>query len=153
MATICSDALQVSADASADQAVSVVLGNDLAIRGVPGRPPDLPDLRVDAREISARAYVTFEHGQKVRTLLQRPQLSVQKITHQHALENQPIACKLIVENTGTTTVEDMSIELTAKIEPQKRAEIVAGFLGRKLLIMQSGKPNPLVSGGARPVRP
>ena len=51
---------------------------------------------------------------------------------------------LVVENTGSATVKDIPIELRAKIEPQKPAEIEAGFLGRKLMIMQSGRPNPLV---------
>ena len=51
---------------------------------------------------------------------------------------------LVVENTGTSPVKDIPIELRAKIEPQKPAEIEAGFLGRKLMIMQSGRPNPLV---------
>ena len=51
---------------------------------------------------------------------------------------------LVVENTGTSAVKDIPIELRAKIEPQKPAEIEAGFLGRKLMIMQSGRPNPLV---------
>jgi hypothetical protein len=51
---------------------------------------------------------------------------------------------LVVENTGPMAVQDIPIELRAKIEPQKPAEIEAGFLGRKLMIMQSGRPNPLV---------
>ena len=51
---------------------------------------------------------------------------------------------LVVENSGSTPAQDIPIELTAKIEPQKRAEVVAGFLGRKLMIMQGGRPNPLV---------
>lgn len=54
------------------------------------------------------------------------------------------ALSLVVENTGSTAVLDMPIELSAKIEPRKRAEVVAGFLGRKLLIVQGGRPLPLV---------
>jgi zinc-ribbon domain len=54
------------------------------------------------------------------------------------------ALSLVVENTGDTVVQDVPIELSAKIEPQKRAEIVAGFLGRKLVILQSGHPIPLI---------
>jgi len=54
------------------------------------------------------------------------------------------ALSLIVENTGTTPVVDMPVELSARIEPQKRAEVIAGFLGRKLLIVQGGRPIPLV---------
>lgn len=51
---------------------------------------------------------------------------------------------LVVENTGSTSVHDIPIELSAKIEPQKQAEVIAGFLGRKLMIMQRGRPLPLV---------
>lgn len=51
---------------------------------------------------------------------------------------------IVVENSGSTPVQDIPIELSAKIEPQKPAEVIAGFLGRKLLIMQRGRPNPLV---------
>ncbi len=54
------------------------------------------------------------------------------------------ALSLVVENTGSTAVQDMPIELSAKIEPRKPAEVVAGFLGRKLLIVQGGRPLPLV---------
>jgi hypothetical protein len=54
------------------------------------------------------------------------------------------ALSLVVENTGDTPVQDMPIELSAKIEPQKPAEVIAGFLGRKLLIVQRGRPIPLV---------
>lgn len=51
---------------------------------------------------------------------------------------------LVVENSGSNAVQDIPIELTAKIAPQKRADVTAGFLGRKLMIMQGGRPNPLV---------
>jgi hypothetical protein len=54
------------------------------------------------------------------------------------------ALSLIVENMGSSAVIDMPIELVARIEPRKPAEVVAGFLGRKLLIVQGGRPIPLV---------
>ena len=54
------------------------------------------------------------------------------------------ALSLVVENTGDTVVQDVPIELSAKIEPLKKAEVVAGFLGRKLFIIQAGHPIPLV---------
>jgi len=54
------------------------------------------------------------------------------------------ALSLVVENTGDTVVQDVPIELSAKIEPQKKAEIIAGFLGRKLVILQTGHPIPLI---------
>lgn len=51
---------------------------------------------------------------------------------------------LVVENTGATPVSEIPVELSAKIEPQKSAEVIAGFLGRRLLIMQQGHSLPLV---------
>jgi hypothetical protein len=54
------------------------------------------------------------------------------------------ALSLVVENTGDTVVQDVPIELRARIEPQKQAEVIAGFLGRKLVILQSGRPIPLI---------
>jgi hypothetical protein len=51
---------------------------------------------------------------------------------------------LVVENTGATAIQDIPVELTAKIEPQKNAEVIASFQARKLLIMQHGRPLPLV---------
>ncbi len=54
------------------------------------------------------------------------------------------ALSLVVENTGSAPILDMPIELRARIEPQQRAEVIAGFLGRKLLIVQGGRSIPLV---------
>jgi hypothetical protein len=54
------------------------------------------------------------------------------------------ALSLVVDNTGDTVIQDMPIELSAKIEPPKKADVVAGFLGRKLLIVQAGHPIPLI---------
>jgi len=54
------------------------------------------------------------------------------------------ALSLVVDNTGETAIQDMPIELSAKIEPPKQAEVIAGFLGRKLVIIQAGHPIPLI---------
>ena len=51
---------------------------------------------------------------------------------------------LVVENTGTAAAQEIPVELSAKIEPQKPAEVIASFLGRRLLIMQHGRSLPLV---------
>jgi uncharacterized repeat protein (TIGR01451 family) len=60
--------------------------------------------------LEATARVQFEHGQKVSTVLHRPQIAIRKITNRHALENEPIACKLIVENTGAVDVSNITID-------------------------------------------
>ena len=54
------------------------------------------------------------------------------------------ALSLVVENTGSVPAQEIPIELSARIEPAKRADVEAGFLGRKLLILQQGHTLPLV---------
>ena len=51
---------------------------------------------------------------------------------------------LVMENTGSKAVREIPVELRARIEPMQRAEISATFLGRRLLIMNAGKPLPLI---------
>lgn len=53
--------------------------------------------------------VSFEHGQKVRTALQRPKLTVKKLANQFAVENQPMTCRLVVENNGPLDVVNVSV--------------------------------------------
>lgn len=53
------------------------------------------------------------------------------------------ALSLVVENTGSVAAEEIPIELRATIEPAKRADVEADFLGRKLLILQQGHTLPL----------
>ncbi len=54
------------------------------------------------------------------------------------------AFSLVVENTGAMAVREIPVELSARIEPPKRADVEADFLGRKLLILQQGHTLPLV---------
>ena len=63
------------------------------------------------------------------------------------------ALSLMVENTGQTTVRDIPVEIRARIEPQMKAEVMATFLGRQLMIMQSGQSLPLIVVLADPVEP
>src|SRR5207247_270090 len=44
------------------------------------------------------------------------------------------ALSLVVENTGAVAVREIPIELSARIEPPKRADVEADFLGRKLMV-------------------
>jgi uncharacterized repeat protein (TIGR01451 family) len=67
---------------------------------------------LEAIENTAR--VQFEHGQRVRTTLKRPQLVLKKTSVKHALEGSPIACTLTVENTGD--VEVVNIEVHDALE-------------------------------------
>jgi len=54
------------------------------------------------------------------------------------------ALSLVVENAGPVGVQEIPIELRARIEPMKQADVEADFLGRKLLILQEGHTLPLV---------
>jgi len=54
------------------------------------------------------------------------------------------ALSLVVENTGSVPAREIPIELSARIEPAKRADVEADFLGRKLLILQQGHTLPIV---------
>src|SRR5262249_19833680 len=63
------------------------------------------------------------------------------------------ALSLVIENTGKTTVQDIPVEISARIEPSRPAEVMTTFLGRQLMIMQAGKSLPLVVVLADPVAP
>src|SRR5262249_44106060 len=66
----------------------------------------------DADAVENVARVSFEHGQKVKTVLQRPKLTVRKLSNQYAVENQPIPCRLIVENNGPLDVVNVVVKET-----------------------------------------
>jgi hypothetical protein len=50
---------------------------------------------------------------------------------------------VVVENTGSTAVDNIPVELRATITPAKRADVEADFLGRRLLVLQQGHTLPL----------
>jgi hypothetical protein len=54
------------------------------------------------------------------------------------------ALSLVVENTGPAPIEEIPVELRATIEPVKKADVEADFLGRRILILQQGRPLPLI---------
>ena len=51
---------------------------------------------------------------------------------------------LILENTGSTPVAEVPVEVRARIEPAQPAEVDVDLMGRRLVIMSGGKPIPLV---------
>ena len=51
---------------------------------------------------------------------------------------------LVLENTGSSPVSEVPVELLARIEPMKPAEVDVDFVARRLVIMLGGKPMPLV---------
>jgi hypothetical protein len=60
---------------------------------------------------------------------------------------------LVLENKGKTPVREIPVDVVATIEPQKKAEVILGFLGRKLVIMQDGQSLPLTIVLSDPVDP
>jgi len=63
------------------------------------------------------------------------------------------AMSLVDENTGTEALQEIPVDLTAKIEPPKPADIMASFLGRRLMIMQRGHSLPLTILLSGPIQP
>jgi len=53
------------------------------------------------------------------------------------------ALSLVVENPGAAPVSEIPVELRATIEPVKKADVEADFLGRRLLILQQGHTLPV----------
>jgi len=50
---------------------------------------------------------------------------------------------LVVENTGTKSIRGIPIELSARIEPAKLADVTAAFPGDRELLMKAGKAQPV----------
>ena len=63
------------------------------------------------------------------------------------------ALSLVVENTGTATLQEIPVDLTARVEPPQAADVMASFLGRRLMIMQRGHPLPLTILLSGPIPP
>ena len=50
---------------------------------------------------------------------------------------------LVVENTGTKSIRGIPIELHARIEPAKLADVMAAFPGDREVLIKAGKPQPV----------
>ena len=50
---------------------------------------------------------------------------------------------LIVENTGTKSIKGIPVELRARIEPAKKADVVAALPGDRELLVKAGKAQPV----------
>ena len=51
---------------------------------------------------------------------------------------------LVVENTGTTPIRSIPIEVHARIEPPKTADVLAAFPGDREMVIAGGRPRPIV---------
>jgi uncharacterized repeat protein (TIGR01451 family) len=61
------------------------------------------------RSVSAKAFVTFEHGQEVTTEVESPKVQVTKSAPEKALGTGPIAVAVRVTNTGKVAVRDVRV--------------------------------------------
>ena len=50
---------------------------------------------------------------------------------------------LIVENTGTTPVRYIPVEVHARMDPPKTADVLAAFAGDRELVIDGGKPRAI----------
>jgi hypothetical protein len=50
---------------------------------------------------------------------------------------------IVVENTGTKSIKGIPIELQARIEPAKLADVTAAFPSDRELLIKAGKPQPV----------
>ena len=66
----------------------------------------------EAEAVENVARVSFEHGQKVKTVLHKPKLSVKKFANQYALEKQAVLCVLEVKNEGALDVDNIVVAET-----------------------------------------
>jgi uncharacterized repeat protein (TIGR01451 family) len=67
----------------------------------------------DAREVSARAYVSFEHGQQVTTRINAPKLKVKTDAPKQTTVGSPVPVRVVVTNDGR--VPEQNVKLTGNI--------------------------------------
>lgn len=62
-----------------------------------------------AREVRAKAYVSFEHGQEVVTQIEKPKLSVKKVATKETARGEPVAVEVRVTNVGPMPVHKVRL--------------------------------------------
>jgi uncharacterized repeat protein (TIGR01451 family) len=65
------------------------------------------------REVDARAYVSFEHGQQVKTRINTPKLKVRTETPRESVVGRSIPVRVVVTNEGRVPIQN--VKLTANI--------------------------------------
>jgi len=62
-----------------------------------------------AKEVRAKAYVSFEHGQEVVTQIEKPRLSVKKAATKEVARGEPVAVEVRVTNVGPMPVHKVRL--------------------------------------------
>ena len=63
----------------------------------------------EAKSVTAKAFVGFEHGQAVTTDHEKPKVTIKKFAPEKAVGTEPIAVRVQVTNTSRVTVKDIDV--------------------------------------------
>ena len=66
-------------------------------------------MNADAKSVTAKAFVGFEHGQAVTTDPEKPKVTVTKSAPEKANGTEPIAVRVLVKNVSRVTVKDVEV--------------------------------------------
>lgn len=62
-----------------------------------------------AKDVRARAYVSFEHGQEVVTQIEKPKLAVKKVASKDAARGEPVTVRVEVTNAGPMPIHKVRL--------------------------------------------
>ena len=65
--------------------------------------------KADAKEVKNLAYVRFEHGEATVTRIARPGLKVSRTAPKQAVKDEPFTVRVLVENTGRVSAEQVKL--------------------------------------------
>ncbi len=66
-------------------------------------------MNMDAKSVTAKAFVGFEHGQAVTTDHEKPKVTVTKSAPEKAVGTEPIPVRVLVKNVSRVTVKDVEV--------------------------------------------
>ncbi len=66
-------------------------------------------MKADAKGVTAKAFVGFEHGQAVTTDPEKPKVTVTKSAPEKAVGTEPIPVRVLVKNVSRVTVKDVEV--------------------------------------------
>ena len=61
------------------------------------------------KDVRARAYVSFEHGQEVVTQIEKPKLAVKKVASKDAARGEPVEVRVTVTNAGPMPIHKVRL--------------------------------------------
>lgn len=80
------------------------------------------------REISARAYVAFEHGEQVSTNIEKPKLDVKKAIGEQVAQGEPVTVRVEVKNASAVSIPKVRLveTVSAGLEFQNDSQAERG---------------------------